>query len=314
MTKPVLLPSGSWRIQITVNGKRIGKTFGSKSECKVWAAGQISRSVEDAEIGIKNISLWQLAQEWISRYSESRAQGKRDTARLTNILQDTDFGRVQLRALDHVRIATWRDERLKSVGPATVRRDWNILSSMCSTAIIDMGYMKENPFKVARRPAPPPARDRLLTDEEVERLAFSMGDSRIKPAFLFAIETAMSAGEICALTWDQISGQVLTLPPFKTRPKRHVPLSKRAVELLGPPSEGLVFSLTTASADALWRKYRDKAGLEDVHFHDLRHLAITRLAKKLNVLELARMVGHRDIRQLMTYYNETAENLAAKLD
>ena len=44
-----------------------------------------------------------------------------------------------------------------------------------------------------------------------------------------------------------------------------------------------------------------------------RHDAITRLAQKLNVLQLARMVGHRDIRSLQTYYNETAESMARLL-
>lgn len=39
-----------------------------------------------------------------------------------------------------------------------------------------------------------------------------------------------------------------------------------------------------------------------------------RLAKKLNVLDLARMVGHKDLRQLQVYYNETAETMAARLD
>ena len=50
-----------------------------------------------------------------------------------------------------------------------------------------------------------------------------------------------------------------------------------------------------------------------MHFHDTRHEAITRLAKRLDVLELARVVGHRDPRSLTIYYNETAEQLAKKL-
>lgn len=48
-------------------------------------------------------------------------------------------------------------------------------------------------------------------------------------------------------------------------------------------------------------------------FHDTRHEAITRLASRLNVLELARMVGHKNLGELQTYYNETAENISKKL-
>lgn len=59
---------------------------------------------------------------------------------------------------------------------------------------------------------------------------------------------------------------------------------------------------------------KEKAAVEGLSFHDSRHEAVTRLSKKLDVLALARMIGHKNIRELMTYYNETAEELAARLD
>jgi len=57
-----------------------------------------------------------------------------------------------------------------------------------------------------------------------------------------------------------------------------------------------------------------KTKIKDLTFHDTRHEAITRLAKKLDVLDLARMVGHRDIKQLLTYYNKSAKEIASQLD
>ena len=64
-----------------------------------------------------------------------------------------------------------------------------------------------------------------------------------------------------------------------------------------------------------WAEVQRKAGLADadLHFHDARHEGITRLAAVLSVLELARAVGHRDLRMLQTYYNESAEDIAKKL-
>lgn len=66
--------------------------------------------------------------------------------------------------------------------------------------------------------------------------------------------------------------------------------------------------------DVLFRRLRDQAGIVGLTFHDSRHEAITRLAGKLEVLELARMVGHKNLNQLLTYYNKTAAELAQKLD
>jgi integrase len=94
-----------------------------------------------------------------------------------------------------------------------------------------------------------------------------------------------------------------------------VPLSTRAIELLGElPKQDPVFGLTSRQLDVLWRKLRDRAAVADLTFHDSRHWAVTRLAKKLDVMDLARMVGHRNLSQLLAYYNEKAEDLALRLD
>lgn len=128
----------------------------------------------------------------------------------------------------------------------------------------------------------------------------------------------MRAGEICGLRPEHISGRVATLLETKNGTKRAVPLSTRAAALLqllpAPAEGGTVFGITAKSLDALFRKARTRAMIAGGTFHNTRHLAITRLARKLNVLDLARMVGHRDLRQLQVYYNESAHDIAARLD
>ena len=90
-----------------------------------------------------------------------------------------------------------------------------------------------------------------------------------------------------------------------------MPLSALAGRVLD--DVGGSFGITVRQKDALFRKLCAKAGITGLNFHDSRHTAITRLAKKLTVLELARMVGHRDLNQLLVYYNESAEEIAKKL-
>ena len=103
----------------------------------------------------------------------------------------------------------------------------------------------------------------------------------------------------------------------KTGRGRDVALSTRAVqllELLPPTTKAGCFGMTSLQLYPIFRKLKQKAAIEGLNFHDTRHEAITRLAKKMPVLALARNVGHSDINQLMTYYNEPAENLARILD
>jgi integrase len=71
----------------------------------------------------------------------------------------------------------------------------------------------------------------------------------------------------------------------------------------------------SGSMDALFRKARDRAGIHGLHFHDSRAEALTRLARKVDVLTLAKISGHRDINLLSrVYYRETAEQIAPRLD
>jgi integrase len=75
----------------------------------------------------------------------------------------------------------------------------------------------------------------------------------------------------------------------------------------------MCFSINGESRDSAFRHARGKAGIVGLTFHDSRALALTRLSKKLDVLQLARVVGHRDPRSLMIYYRESAADMAKLL-
>ena len=190
-------------------------------------------------------------------------------------------------------------------------------------AIKEWGMVKENPMSNVKRPSEPAARDRLVTSRELEALAISAGgDLKLKTgrafhAFLFAVETAMRAGEIVALTWGNIDTKkrVAHLPMTKNGTSRDVPLSNEAIRLLEAlPVVDPVFGLNSANLSALWRKLRDRADVSGLTFHDSRASAITRLSKKVDVMDLARIVGHKNIAQLMTYYRDSAEIISTRLD
>ena len=72
-----------------------------------------------------------------------------------------------------------------------------------------------------------------------------------------------------------------------------------------------VFDLRPQQVDALFRKARDKALIANLHFHDTRAEALTRMSKKVEVLTLAKISGHRDLKILLnTYYRESMEAVA----
>jgi integrase len=262
-----------------------------------------------------------LFDRYLKEVSADKRGAKWEKIRLLKFIDYHHFKRP-LRQITPDHIAHWRQERLKSVSPSTVRREMNLLSHCFETARKDWRWIGDNPCADVSKPPEGKARDRLISEDEIRLIRASLGWPDDMPAvtkmqqvaagFMFAIETGMRMGEICSLLPGDIVGNVATLRQTKNGTARRVPLSKRAVELLGFVPE--LWQMQPHQFEALFRKGRDRSGVEGLTFHDTRHEAITRLAKKLDVLDLARMVGHRDIKQLLTYFNETAENLAAKLN
>lgn len=199
------------------------------------------------------------------------------------------------------------------------------MSLVLTRARNEWGLLNHNPMQGLLWPKDCPPRDRRPTAGEIDALRVSAGEdlthatARAFHAWLFAIEMGMRAGEIAGLTAEHvdIERRVAHLPMTKNGTARDVPLSSEAVRLLRELPDGLepgVMGLTSDQISSLFRKVRDRSGVADLTFHDSRHEAITRLARKLNVLELARMVGHKDIRMLQRYYNATAEEIALRLD
>lgn len=227
-------------------------------------------------------------------------------------------------ALTPTLLASQREERLRQVAAGTVIREFACISSIINHARREWGISISNPVPLVRKPKTPRGRDRLLTTQELSRLldALAPRDRRriwMKPLVEFALETAMRRGELLTLRWKDIDfdQRTATLDMTKNGEKRVVPLSSSAIALLQalPRSvTGRIFPMQGAAVSKAWDRAVVRANLRDVHFHDLRHMAITKMASKLpNVIELAAVFGHKSLAMLKRYYHPNAAELAKKL-
>lgn len=310
-----------WRHRIMVRGQRVSGTFSTKAAALAWEAEQRIQ-IKEGRATATSKTLRDALERYEVEVSKKKRSYANEVKRLaffcTTAMADKRI--AEIRPSD---IAAWRDARLATVKSSTVNRDMNLLSHVFTVARREWGWVGESPTKDVERPKDPPHRDRRISEAEIDTICLQLGwdrkkegkpttkQHRIALAFLFAIETAMRAGEICALKKADVQGRVARLHMTKNGRPRDVPLSARALEIWRLLPGG--FDLTPAILDALFRKAKKAAGIEGLTFHDTRHEAITRLAQKLDVLDLARMVGHTNINQLRTYYNATAEDIASRL-
>lgn len=299
---------------------RKSRIFDSKQAAKDWAARQ-EYLILNGDTGGSGMTFAECMDRYGRDVSVHKRSRKWEVRRLM-WLAKLPIAEKRLRDLKASDFAAWRDARAREVSAGTVIRDMTLMSSVLNVARKEWGLIDANPLSDVRRPREPEGRDRLPTAKELEALAISAGGNldeataRAFHAFLFAIETGMRAGEIMALTWEHVhlEERYAHLPITKNGTSRDVPLSSEAVRLLQAlPVAEPVFGLSSSRLDALWRKLRDRAGVVGLTFHDSRAEAVTRLSKRLDVLDLARMIGHRDIRQLQRYYRASASELAKRL-
>lgn len=353
--------SVSHRAHICLNDVRASETFDSKGAARAWATrteadilagarGEIpDRPFGDAlerfadMLKAQMISV-QLAKAAGKRPPEHRKGGKWELVRINKLLKDP-LAAVPLRELDSSHVAAWRDRSLMTMAGASVRREWNLLSAICSTAIGEWKWLKLNPFYKAagaKRPKNSPHREELIMPADLAALQ-AAADAYASPSYRqvmrvcrFAIETAMRSGEIIFLgenpervkIFDTPGGRrgVAHLPDTKNGNKRDVGLSEEAVRLWEAaaaddkvdPDIDSVWGLNDATRDKHWRDLRDAVAkthppVARLKFHDSRHTAATQLSEKLEILELARMGGWTNLKELMTYYQKSAADIALKL-
>lgn len=243
------------------------------------------------------------------------------------------FNDTTLDLIDASMVAAYRDKRLSTSNPknpkktlsaSTVKLEMMLLSHLFTVASAEWGIKIDNPVTKVRKPKIPPGRSRRLTPREntlLLRKALAHPNKELYPVIVLALETAMRQGEIINLRWEHISWKkrVAHLPYTKNGSMRDVPLSNNAIQVmkhvLKPKNEGRVFSYSQSGIKSTWRCLVKSAGIEDLHFHDLRHEAISRLFEKgLDMLEVSTISGHKSLSMLKRYTHLQAYKLVSKLD
>lgn len=316
-----------WRVFVAKQGVRKSKTFVSKSEALAWAS-TLEHEIEEGfmvdDTKPKGKTIHQMLDRFYKEECPKRDGGEWEKRRIDKFKKD--FKDKRLSFVTSEEISEWRNKRLKDtrrlygnevqIKPASVRRDMTLLKTVFDVAVKDWGWLKENPMKEVKRPGNSQPRKRIISPDEQEAMLEAMhymeGEKpvllcqNVAIAFLIALETGMRAGEIGKA---KVSGRVAKLAKTKNGDARDVPLSTKAVALFK-----LLQPVTPRKIDTSFRKARAKAGLSGFTFHDSRATACTRLARKVDVLTLAKIIGHRDINSLLVYYRESAESIADRLD
>jgi integrase len=325
MATPKKRTNGTWGVQIDVLGVRDSSSFPTKGQATAWAQ---RRSTEIRTEGTGTSGTIKTLKEALREYGEKVSPVKRghskELIRLSAFTRQDMPLTKKLGEVTTAELVKWRDSRLALNSRGAVLRDMTLLSHVFEVARKEWQWIKSNPMKDVTRPQEPDHRERIIAGWEIRRMLRALKHGKkitsmtqaVGTAFLLALATGMRAGELCAVTWEDVKEDYLVLRTSKTGAGRHVPLSKYAQRLVKRCvgwNGDLMLGLKSQTLDSLFRRARDKAGLTGFCFHDSRPSAATKLALKLNVLDLCRVFGWKSTSQALTYYNPNATDISKRL-
>jgi len=320
--------NGKWQVRVRRKGQpAVVKSFQTKQDGERWARQVESDIDKGAYTNLalaERTTLKELIERYIVEVTALSRSAREDTFRLKALSRDP-LAALNITGLIPSQVAKYRDRRLKSVSNGTVIRELSYLSSIINHARREWGINSANPIPLVKKPPSPQGRNRLLSEAEIVRLLDAL-KPRIKSSNIwmkslvsFALESGMRRGEMLGLTWANVNfdNHTAHIPLTKNGHPRTVPLSSTAINILRSMPRhvsGKVFPINPPTVSASFDTARKRAGIVDFHFHDLRHMAITRMAEKLpNLIELSAVSGHKSLAMLKRYYHPNPELLAEKL-
>ena len=272
----------------------------------------------------KNISM-------IKLFTNAKVQGKNELR--------FPIMNIKLQDLCKQDFVNFRDVRLKEVADGTFKRDWYRFYNAMEIASGEWGWIHRNIMKGIRVPKEPMHRCRRITPVEErsireyliakEAKKSSRLNHHFQTAIIFqlAIETGLRMSEILALKHYEIflTEKYLQVTGIEPNAKkthssiRSVPLTALAQSLLSDAisyewNNEFVFSIRQNTLTLIFREACKALEIKDLHFHDSRHEATSRLSQIYQVLELAKIIGHKDIQSLLIYYQPTIGELVAKMN
>lgn len=329
------LPSGKWRVQVRRAGLYRGATFPSKREARDWATGIEAQANHIAASGYAPAPKGATVADLIDKYQETHAREPGRTKAATLAMLKRELGKLKLSALSAVALRDFIDRREKAgAGGVTIAADLSFLSAVLKWArharqldVNDrLALEARESLKHRGLQTRSKEREREPTDDELAKLyAYWQGNSRQRidmPTLCrFALATGMRQDEICRLQVEDVDAERKTVvirdrkdPQKKAGNDQTVPLLPDAWAIVEPAMKGReagsIFGARAASVSTAFTRACQALGIEDLHFHDLRHRATAQFFRVgLDIPRVALLTGHKTWAMLRRYTDIKPEDV-----
>ena len=319
---------GKYFVEIKRRGhKSIYKTFNQKSDAIKWGRSvelQLDQSRYRDTSNASKTTLLSVMERHLKERLRVVREPKKEQSRY-NVIIKNDIVKRYLTNLTPQIFARYRDERLdEGISPSTICRELSFMSIAIKKAIRFYNcWLPEHPIPNDIKPKESAPRNRRLEEGEFDKLMEHCKTKRNSywcSMIEFSIETAMRLNEQLTLKWDQVDlkNMMITIlaEHTKTGIERKIPLTPRAIQILQKLPrhiKGRVFPVSLNNFQRAWRSITRNAEIENLHWHDLRREACSRLMESgLSISEVQMFTGHKTLSLMLKTYSQHNPSVVAK--
>jgi integrase len=325
------LKSGLWQSQIRLAGfAPRTASFPTKRKALEWSQreetnlkqGLANPSVVDVR-QLRGVTLRDLVLKW-----KAAKRPRSYDAAVNSILADP-LADVCVSSISKESVIEWKNRKLMSIKSSSVARyvrvprgAWEYGQDVLSLPLSKNPFLRIGIKESKRR------RHRRLSKGEYPLLISALGKvssntavgEDLRAIIDFALETGMRRGEIAGMRLShlrEVNGkQFLWIPETKTDRPRLIPLTKKALEIITSRANGAydsaVFGVSGRWITYYFTRLCARAQVSDLHFHDLRHEALSRLNEKgLSAFDIKLISGHKTTENLDVYIQSDLDRVAA---
>lgn len=328
----------SYRVKIRLRGQPVqSATFTRLSDAKRWAEQTAAAMREGRHFATTEAKRHTL-NDAITRYKAEKLPRLKDEATRTAqldwwaralggyVLADLTPARIN-EAKERLSRETIAGGRVRS--DATINRYLAALSVVLSTCAKAWEWIETSPMRRVEKRKEPRGRVRFLSDDERERLLEACKDHPdLFAAVLLALTTGARRMEIMGLSWGQVdlARRVILLEDTKNGERRPLPIVGPALDMLRERAKvrrldtdlvfpGRIRPKQPVDLRTPWETALKRAGIEDFHWHDLRHTTASYLAMNgAGQQEIAAVLGHKTLQMVKRYAHLSHEHVASVME
>ncbi len=324
----------TWQIFFyTPEGKLVGKTFDRHKDAeaflaKVTVAKKEKRYDDVFSVKKETVTTFnQLVDEYTKNFKTQKCWEGFKSYMVRDLREA--FGDQKLSEIGYMNLETWRNKRKatptrsgKPRAAGSVNGEVAVFDHMMNKAV-EWGLLEVNPFKKGKRLMikTDNQRTRFLSETEIEAL-LSECPSHLRPIVETALLTGMRRGEMLSLKWDHIRHGNIYLEGgmCKSGKGRKIPISDQLDEVLKGVRQGNQLKSPYVFCDSDGHRFYSvkrsfagacrRAGIEDFHFHDLRHTFASRLVMRgASIKAVQELLGHASLAMTMRYSHLSHDHL-----